>query len=62
MEKEYSEEIKHIELCLRVCGYNVKMDFIELILEMKDTYESLGEEMTIRDMLQVKKQCITDES
>jgi len=62
MKKEYSEEEQHIDACLRVGGYNIPLDIIALILAYKNSVGDLGGEMTINDILSIKKEHIQDES
>ena len=61
MEKEQWKESEHIDLCLRVCGYKVDRDLIDLILAFQHSLEDLGDEMTLRDMLALKRKHIKDE-
>ena len=61
LEKEYRPEVLHTQLCLRVCGYEMDCKLIELILEFEASLENFGDDMTIKDILSIKRRHMKDD-
>jgi len=61
-KEEYSLQTQYIDIGLRVSGYELPMNLIELVLATDRLVTEKGGEITLSETLSLKKQHIKDES
>ena len=62
MKRQYSENTTYIDIGLRVSGYEIPLDLIELVIATHLAVEEKGGDMTLSETLFLKKKYIEVES